>query len=137
MTLIERYFPFVGRILLSLIFLISGVGKFLDWSGNVAYAEQNGLVAVPVLLAIAGVIEILGAATLITGLYARLGALVLFGLLAGISVIFHDFWTPTGSDAQMQMAHFLKNLAIMGGLLYVVVTGPGKLSLGTGKYTRV
>lgn len=137
MTLIERYFPFTGRILLSLIFLVSGVGKFLDWSGSVAYAEQNGLFAIPVLLAIAGVIEILGAVSLITGLYARIGALVLFGLLAVFSVVFHDFWTFSGFDAQLQLTHFLKNLAIMGGLLYIVVTGPGNLSLGSGKYTRV
>ncbi len=137
MTLIERYFPFAGRILLSLIFLVSGVGKFLDWSGNVAYAEQNGLFAIPVLLAIAGIIEIVGALSLITGLYARVGALALFGLLAVISVVFHDFWTLSGFEAQMQLTQFLKNLAVMGGLLYIVVTGPGNLSLGTGKYTRV
>jgi putative oxidoreductase len=74
---------------------------------------------------------------LITGLFARFGALALFGLLAVLSLVFHDFWTLSGFEAQLQLTQFLKNLAIMGGLLCIVVTGPGNLSLGTGKYTRV
>lgn len=137
MTLIERYFPFAGRLLLSIVFLVGGVGKFLDWSGSVAYAESKGIFAAAILVALGALVEIGGAATLITGLYARVGALLLAGFVAVASVMFHNFWAFSGLEAELELTHFLKNVAIIGGLLYVVVTGPGSMSLGSGKYRRV
>jgi putative oxidoreductase len=64
---------------------------------------------------------------LLLGCCTRLGTLALIVFLIPATVIFHDFWSVEGPEQQLQMAHFMKNLAILGGLLVVVGLGPGGL----------
>jgi len=61
---------------------------------------------------------------LLTGFQARWGALALAAFLIPITLIFHNFWAFQGQEQQMQMVHFLKNLAIMGGLFQVAGASP-------------
>jgi putative oxidoreductase len=122
----------IGRIFLATIFMITGVGKFLNWSGNLAYLEaETPLTGAPILIGIAAVIEIVAGLSILTGTLARIGALVLFGYLAVVTYFFHDFWLLSGAERQLQMIMFLKNLSIMGGLLLLVGFGPGRASLDT------
>jgi putative oxidoreductase len=119
-----------GRIFLSAIFLFSGFAKIADWSGTSAAMEKQGMVAVPVFLAGAIALEVLGGLSVLLGLFARLGAGALIVFLVPATVIFHDFWTVEETMARMnQMQHFMKNLALMGGLLVVAALGPGRLSV--------
>ena len=68
------------------------------------------------------------------GFKARLGGWALVLYLIPVSHIFHNFWAFTGAEQQMQMINFLKNLAIMGGLLLVALRGAGKPCIdGPGK----
>lgn len=117
---------FVGRLLLSAIFLLAGYGKITNFGGTQSYMEMHGLPFAPFFLVCAMLLEMIGGLSLLTGYKARWGALALFLFLIPTTVIFHtDFADP----AQMQM--FLKNLAIMGGLLQVFSFGPGKYKIGT------
>jgi len=130
MDSLQRNLPLVGRVLLSLIFLASGLMKLGDWSGNIAYMESKGFFAAHLFLAAATVIEIAGALMVILGWRARLGAaaLALFTVVAAVTM--HNFWSV--SDGMMKMvetAMFLKNLTIVGGLLLVVAFGPGPRSI--------
>lgn len=118
-----------GRVLMSVIFVMSGVAKLLDWGGTAAYMTSAGLPSVDVLLVIAAAAEILGGLSLLTGTFARAGALGLFVFLVATTLVFHDFWNLTGAEQTAQMIQFMKNLAIMGGLLHVVGYGAGRLSL--------
>jgi putative oxidoreductase len=118
----------VGRVVLSLIFLFSGVMKLFHWSATTESMTKEGMVAVPFFLAMAILFELAGGLSLLLGFKSRYGALALIVFLIPVTLIFHDFWTYEGGQAMNQMQHFMKNLAIMGGLLVVVGLGPGPLS---------
>jgi putative oxidoreductase len=125
----NRFVPLLGRILLALIFLISGLGKIFDWQGTAGYMASKGMPLIPFFLLGAIVLELVGGLAVLLGFKARIGALLLIVFLIPATLIFHNFWTLTGMERQIQMIMFLKNLAIMGGLLLVVGLGPGPLSL--------
>jgi len=124
--LIEASLTLLGRILLSLIFILSGIGKIGDWSGTASSMTAHGMSAVPLFLALAILVEIGGGLSVLLGFKARWGALALICFLIPATVIFHNFWTFTGAEQRMQMISFLKNLAIVGGLLLLVLRGAGR-----------
>ena len=129
MNVLNRYGSLTGRILLALIFLLSGFGKLAGFDGTVGYIASQGLPA-PQLLAIAAIfMEIGGGLMLVLGWRARWGAAALFVFTALAALLFHNFWSVPAEQAQIQMIMFMKNIAIMGGLLLVLVHGSGQLSL--------
>ncbi len=133
---IESCLTLLGRILLSLIFILSGLGKIGDWSGTASYMVAKGMVAVPFFLPLAILFELGGGLSVLLGFKARWGARALICFLIPATLIFHNFWAATGTEQRMQMINFLKNLAIMGGLLLVALRGAGKPSIdGRGKTT--
>jgi len=121
--------PLVGRGLLSVIFLLSGVGKLADWSGTAGYMASKHMPAVPFFLLAAVTFELLGGLSVLTGFKARWGALALIVFLIPVTLIFHNFWAYEGMEQKTQMINFLKNLAIMGGLLMVAANGAGPISV--------
>src|SRR3954447_23226122 len=118
-----------GRILLSLIFLLSAAGKAFGFTATAGMMSQKGFPAASLFLAGAIVLEILGGLAVLTGYKSRLGAAALIFFLIPTTLIFHNFWAFQGMEQQMQMANFLKNVAIAGGLLLVIAFGPGRLSI--------
>ena len=126
----------VGRLLLSAIFILSGVTKFLSWEDTAGYMASQGIPNVNLLLPIAGAAEIAGGLSLALGWWARAGALGLFLFLIPATIVFHDFWTLPAAEQQNQMQHFLKNLAIMGGLATVFAFGAGPMSFDRWRASR-
>ena len=119
-----------GRILLAVMFVISGFGKITGYAGTEAYMASKGLPMVGVLLPLTILTELGGGLALIAGFKARWVALALAGftLLAGL--IFHNFWAVTDAAQHMnQQINFLKNLGLTGGLLMVFAFGPGRYSV--------
>ncbi len=129
MTTNQGVLLLVGRGLLGLIFLLAGIGKIGGFEGTSAYMESAGLPRVSLLLVLAIIVETGGGAALIAGILSRWAALSLICFTVLASVIFHPFWNIEGEGQQMQQILFLKNLSIIGGLLYVVAFGPGPLSI--------
>jgi len=119
----------VGRVLLSAIFLMSGLHKITAWSQTASGMKAEGMVAVPVFLAGAIVLELAGGLSVLLGFKARFGALLLIVFLIPTTLIFHDFWQYSGDQMQNQMQHFMKNLAILGGLFIVLALGAGGVSV--------
>ena len=112
----------LGRILLSAIFLINGIGKIFNYEGTIQYMENfdvSGYLIIPAIT-----VEILFPILLIIGYYTKFSALVLSLFTLVLAVIFH-----TDFSNQMQLISFLKNIAIAGGFLIIFVYGPGKYSL--------
>jgi putative oxidoreductase len=133
MNALQRFGPLVGRILLALIFVLSGFGKITGFDGTVGYIASKGL-ALPQIAAIGAiVVELGGGLMLVLGWKARwaAAAMCVFSLLA--AVLFHNFWAVPPEQTQNMMIHFLKNISMMGGLLFVVVHGSGPMSLDGGK----
>ena len=118
-----------GRILLAVIFLISGFGKIGGFEGTAGYIASKGLPMPQVVTALTIVVELGGGLLLAIGYKARWAALALavFTLLAAI--IFHDFWAAEAAQKMNQQINFLKNLAITGGMLMVFAFGPGRYSV--------
>src|SRR4051794_37514713 len=104
-----------GRILLSAIFLLSGVMKLLHWRETAALMESEGMVAVPILLGMAAAIEICGGLLVLVGYQTSWSAIALALFLVPVTLTIHHFWTYEGEAMNNQMQHFLKNLAIIGG----------------------
>jgi putative oxidoreductase len=121
--------PLAGRILLCTIFLLSGITKFIDWQGTATYMATKGLRLIPILLPIAAAAEFAGGLAILLGSKSRLAAFLLFLYLIPTTLIFHNFWAQAGAEQTNQMHHFLKNLAIMGGLALMVGLGPGSFSI--------
>ena len=114
-----------GRILVALIFLQSGIEKFVHYSGTLGYMTKAGLPFPQVLLVASGIVETACALALIIGWKARPAAIVLVAWMIPVTLIFHN--PAAGQDA---MIHFMKNVAITGGLLMLFAFGPGAWSVG-------
>jgi len=126
---IERIAPLIGRVLIAIFFIPSGLEKIGDFHGTVEYIAAAGLPLPTVVAGITIFIEALVATALLVGWEARWAALILalFTLLAGL--LFHKFWAAPPDEQMMQQINFFKNVAIAGGLLFVVGFGAGAYSL--------
>ena len=113
-----------GRILLALIFLLSGIDKLVHYAPTLGYMTKVGLPFPEVLLIVSAILEIAAALAIIAGWNTRWAAAALVLWMIPVTLVFHS---PAGG--QEQMTHFMKNVAIMGGLLVLWALGPGALSL--------
>ncbi len=125
----ESLAMFAGRIFLALIFVVSGIGKITGYAGTASYMASKGLPMVDILLPLTILVELGGGLLLALGWKARWAAAALLLFLIPTTLIFHQFWGIDPKLAQMQKIHFLKNVAIMGGMLMVLATGAGAWSV--------
>ncbi|MGE0355784.1 MAG: DoxX family protein [Burkholderiales bacterium] len=115
-----------GRVLLGLLFAVSGFGKITGFAGTAGFMASKGMPMAEVLLVGAIVVELVGGLMLIAGFKARWAALAIAAFLVPTTLIFHN---PIGPDGAAQMTQFLKNLSILGGMLVVAAFGPGAWSV--------
>jgi putative oxidoreductase len=127
--MIDRsYINLIGRLLLGLIFVMSGFQKVADPGGTQVFMQAMGITWATTLFYLGAIaIELIGGVSLVLGLWSRFGAVLLVFFMIPTTWIFHsNFGDPS------QTIHFLKNLAMIGGLLYVYVYGPGDRSIDAG-----
>ena len=130
---VKTYGPLAGRILLAAIFLMSGFGKITGFEGTVGYIASKGLPLPQVAAAVSAVVELAGGILLVLGWQARFAAAALLVFTIPATLIFHNFWCVDAAQVQNQTIHFMKNLCIMGGMLYVMAFGAGPLSVDNRK----
>jgi len=119
----------VGRLLIASLFLVAGVRKLMGVAGAAGYFTKLGFPAADVLVWVAIAIELGGGALLVLGWQTRRVAWLLIAFVAIATFMAHRFWQFDPAQYANQLNHFLKNAAIVGGLLYVVVFGAGTVSL--------
>ena len=119
----------IARILLSIMFIYSGFGKLVGFDGTVGYIAKQGLPVPQLMAAVAVAVELGAGVLLLVGYKTRWAALAIFLFLIPTTLIFHNFWAVDAAQVQAQTIQFMKNLAIMGGMLYVMAFGAGPLSL--------
>jgi len=129
MEIVRMYGPLVGRVLLALIFIIAGYGKITGFEGTVGYMQAYNVPMTQVLAVLAIIVELGGGLMIAVGWKARWAAAAIFIFVLVASFIFHAFWAVPADQAQLQNIMFMKNLAIMGGMLYIIVYGSGPLSV--------
>ncbi len=129
--LYQRFVPVLARLLMCVIFLVSGFSKIANFSGNEAYMAAHGMTGgTAILLVGAIIVEIGGGLALLFGFRVRAVSVILFLYLIPTTLIFHNFWAHTDpATRQDQMLHFLKNLTILGGLLALSAAGAGVFSM--------
>jgi putative oxidoreductase len=118
----------VGRILFSLLFIMSVPGHFK--SETIAYAASAGVPLASLAVPASGILALLGGLSILLGYKARWGGVALVAFLAPVTVMMHNFWAvPDPMMRQMQMVMFMKNVALIGGAITFFVHGAGALSL--------
>ncbi|MBY0528375.1 MAG: DoxX family protein [Gemmataceae bacterium] len=121
----------VGRVLLCAIFFLSAVGNKIPQFETVAgYMAKAGVPAPELMLVGAIGFLVVGSVSVVLGYRARIGASLLLVFLVLASYYFHAFWTIADPQAQqMQSIQFMKNLSMMGAMLFIIANGPGPFSL--------
>lgn len=121
---VNHYISFLARIFLSSIFLWSGTNKIIDPLASLAKMTAQGMPFTSVLLVGAIALEILGGLSVLLGIKPRWGAVMLVIFLVPATLIFH-----TDFSTELEQAMFLKNLAMLGGLLLLIQNGGGNIVL--------
>jgi putative oxidoreductase len=107
-----------GRIFLAIYFLIPGISKFTSWNTSVALMEAHNMKMIPILLAIAGIAQVVGSISLLLNRYVVICALGFAVMTLLINFNLHDFWnTHEGVNPERELQNFYKNLGIFAGLL--------------------
>jgi len=122
----------LGRILFPLIFINSGVSHFTKRQGMVQHSASMGAPSPSLFVPLTGAMILLGGLSVLLGIYAQVGALLICVFLVPTAFIMHRFWGL--QDLMMaanQQAHFLKNIAVAGAALIIIYFGSGPLSLIT------
>ncbi|MFG1496128.1 DoxX family protein [Saccharospirillum sp. HFRX-1] len=122
MKMLSPWALLVGRVLISYMFILSGLSKITGLEGNQAYMEMVGVPGILIYPAI--LVEVLGGLAVLIGYQTRIAAVLLAGFCILSGFLFH--FDPAD---QMQMISFNKNIAIAGGFLFLVAMGPGSLSV--------
>lgn len=124
MEWLKAFAILIGRILLALIFLKSGIGKIENFQGTAQYMAGHGMPYTNFFLVGAIFIELVGSITIILGFFTRFGTVLLLIFLIPTTLIFHNIFV----DPKM-MIQFMKNVSMFGGFLILLVMGPGRFSL--------
>ena len=114
----------VGRILLVIIFLQSGIGKIENFQGTAQYMAKFGMPYTNFFLVGAIFLELVGSIAVILGYGTRFGALLLIIFLIPTTLIFHTHFSDP-----MQKIHFVKNASMLGGMFILFSVGAGRFSL--------
>jgi putative oxidoreductase len=136
MERVNDTFLLVGRLLIAALFLTAGIPKALQGYGG-GFAQYLGTLGVPypeIIGVVAVAIEVLVPIALILGVFPRISALLLIAFVVAATGLAHRFWEfPEGRELvrqwTAQQSSFLKNVAIIGGLLFYYVSGPGAFAL--------
>ena len=109
----------VGRILFAFMFVASGLNHLTKAEAMAGYAAYKKVPAPKLANLLSGVLMTLGGLSIILGVYADLGAVVLAVLLVAMAVKMHDFWNAQGEAKQPEMIGFMKNISMAGGALFI------------------
>ena len=120
-----------GRVLLCVIFLMAAVGNKIPHFNDVAQLTASKGIPQPKLMLAGAIVFLLaGSLSVITGYRARIGASLLLVFLVLATYYFHNFWAIAEAQAQQeQMIQFMKNLSMMGAMLFIIANGPGPMSI--------
>lgn len=123
-----KYRALIGRILFSLIFIISAFGHFQ--AATISLAASKGVPFATLLVPLSGILVFTGALSILTGYWTKWGAWLIVLFLIPVTFTMHAFWADTDPMMkQMNMVMFLKNLSLIGGAILLSYFGAGELSV--------
>ncbi|MCO5399908.1 DoxX family protein [Ralstonia soli] len=119
----------LARILMMVLFVMSGWGKLMHFQGTVGYMASTGAPLPTVAAAVAVVMEFGVGIALLIGFWTRPLAILMAFFVLGTSFIAHSYWDMEGAMEAANKIQFYKNLSIMGGLFLLAAVGPGKYAV--------
>ncbi|MCF8239163.1 MAG: DoxX family protein [Saprospiraceae bacterium] len=120
----------IGRVFLSVIFLFEAYDSWRYWDETQRQMAESGLTWQPDLLLTCGIFALLlGGILLLIGYRTTFGTILLLLYWVPVTLIVHDFWNHPAPELRLQSILFMKNLAVTGGLLIVLVNGSGRYSI--------
>jgi putative oxidoreductase len=119
----------LGRLLIVALFLPAGLSKLTGFEDTVGYFGSLGLPVVTLAVVVAIIAEVLGGIALLVGFKTRIVAILLAIFTLAASIAGHAFWAAPADAAFIQQLLFLKNIAVIGGLLVLASAGAGKFSI--------
>jgi putative oxidoreductase len=125
-----------ARLSVAALFLPAGIGKLFNLSGFAASLAGKDVPFPELLATFAVAAEIVGPVALVLGVFPRLAALLLIAFTLVATLISHSFWTFPVDAQSAQQTQFFKNVAIIGGLLFYLVSGPGAYSVPARLFQR-
>lgn len=128
-TSIQNSLNFIGRLLFVALFLPAGLSKLTGFAGTAGYIASVGLPLPTMGAALALLVEIVGSAALLLGYQTRIASLVLAAFTFVASIFFHAYWSAAPDQAFVTQLLFMKNMAVVGGLLVLAAQGAGAFSL--------
>jgi putative oxidoreductase len=126
MTVFENLLILIARIFIGFFFLWAGVTKVICWKSSAEYMQSKKMPAS--LLPAAVLLQIIGGLSVLLGFEARVGALLLIVFIIPAAIKMHDFWNLQDPDRSIQKTLFMKDVAVLGGLLLLLVTGAGSFA---------
>ena len=120
---------FIGRSLVGVLFLVAGVRQLMFYAGSVGYFGKLGFPVPEVTAWLSIVIHVAGGIFLIIGWKTRWTSWLLLAMVVIATAMAHRFWEYDAAQYANQLNHFLKNLAIIGALIYVNAFGAGAMSV--------
>lgn len=125
----KAYVSVAGRILLALMFILSGFGKLSNLSGTAGFIASGGIPFPNLVAVLVGAFELLGGIALVLGFQARLIGLLMALFTIAASIVFHAYWAVPAEQQYVTQLLFMKNLSVAGGMLLISALGAGPLSL--------
>src|SRR3984885_498508 len=128
----------LARVMLCTIFFMAAVGNNIPHFNDIAKVMASVGIPAPQLMLVGAIVFLIaGSLSVIVGYRARWGAALLLTFLVLASYYFHPFWKLEGQAQQDQMIHFMKNLSMMGAMLFVMANGSGPMSVVSWPHKRV
>jgi len=122
--MIEQTLFLIGRILYGGILAFMGINHFTEVEQMAGYAEFKGVPAPKLAVLGSGALLVIGGLSLVLGIFPLVGIIALSIFFVGVTPVMHNFWTQEGEDQQSEMIQFLKNFALLGAALMLLITLP-------------
>ena len=123
-----RYLVPLGRVLFSVIFILSSVTHF--GRPAIEHAAAQGVPMADIAVPLSGIIALVGGLSIALGFRTRIGAWLIVLFLVPVTLTMHAFWNVSDPAMhQMQQANFMKNVAMLGAALFIAYYGAGPVSL--------
>ncbi|MBL8856156.1 MAG: DoxX family protein [Planctomycetaceae bacterium] len=129
-SLLTNVTSLVGRLFIGTIFLMSAIGNKIPQFSEVVGAMESKGVPLPSLMLVGAIVFLVaGSLSVISGYKTRIGGTLLLVFLVLATYYFHNFWAFEGADQQREMIQFMKNLSLVGTMLFLIANGGGRWSL--------
>jgi putative oxidoreductase len=132
----DDYGVLIARALIAAIFIYFGIMQFIEIAqyatrpGVIKFASWMANILSPTIIAwLVAIVDLVGGLLVLVGYRTRIASIVLFAFVLLTLLLAHDFWNMEGAARAANIAHFMKNLAIMGALILIAVHGPGRASV--------